>query len=262
MEVLLDYELIKLLWDYKKRQALADDEFVKKAIITILDKRNALDQVSKINAGSNAYLFDIPFYDKEEQAIYFRTNLAVNHVVERFFTNKEDIVTLYNLKVLTNVIKVCNSITLPMSKQNFESYLLNLEMNFKTAKNSPLERMTTIDALKKIWAIAGWVHLDDADIVKDYYYYETIKAMLKDYYIDKDGSLICPAYTFLSKYIDQVKPQDKTDKIFLLDDLNIKALGNTLDKNLYCGLPISVSEYKKLKSNKDKASFNLLRKRS
>lgn len=262
MEVLLDYELIKLLWDYKKRQALADDEFVKKAIITILDKRNALDQVSKINAGSNAYLFDIPFYDKEEQAIYFRTNLAVNHVVERFFTNKEDIVTLYNLKVLTNVIKVCNSITLPMSKQNFESYLLNLEMNFKTAKTSPLERMTTIDALKKIWAIAGWVHLDDADIVKDYYYYETTKAMLKDYYIDKDGSLICPAYTFLSKYIDQVKPQDKTDKIFLLDDLNIKALGNTLDKNLYCGLPISVSEYKKLKSNKDKASFNLLRKRS
>ncbi len=262
MEVLLDYELIKLLWDYKKRQALADDEFVKKAIITILDKRNALDQVSKINAGSNAYLFDIPFYDKEEQAIYFRTNLAVNHVVERFFTNKEDIVTLYNLKVLTNVIKVCNSITLPMSKQNFESYLLNLEINFKTAKTSPLERMTTIDALKKIWAIAGWIHLDDADIVKDYYYYETIKAMLKDYYIDKDGSLICPAYTFLSKYIDQVKPQDKTDKIFLLDDLNIKALGNTLDKNLYCGLPISVSEYKKLKSNKDKASFNLLRKRS
>ena len=262
MVVLLDYELIKLLWDYKKRQALADDEFVKKAIITILDKRNALDQVSKINAGSNAYLFDIPFYDKEEQAIYFRTNLAVNHVVERFFTNKEDIVTLYNLKVLTNVIKVCNSITLPMSKQNFESYLLNLEMNFKTAKTSPLERMTTIDALKKIWAIAGWIHLDDADIVKDYYYYETIKAMLKDYYIDKDGSLICPAYTFLSKYIDQVKPQDKTDKIFLLDDLNIKALGNTLDKNLYCGLPISVSEYKKLKSNKDKASFNLLRKRS
>ena len=149
-----------------------------------------------------------------------------------------------------------------MSKQNFESYLLNLEMNFKTAKTSPLERMTTIDALKKIWAIAGWVHLDDADIVKDYYYYETTKAMLKDYYIDKDGSLICPAYTFLSKYIDQVKPQDKTDKIFLLDDLNIKALGNTLDKNLYCGLPISVSEYKKLKSNKDKASFNLLRKRS
>ena len=262
MEVLLDYELIKLLWDYKKRQALADDEFVKKAIITILDKRNALDQVSKINAGSNAYLFDIPFYDKEEQAIYFRTNLAVNHVVERFFTNKEDIVILYNLKVLTNVIKVCNSITLPMSKQNFESYLLNLEMNFKTAKTSPLERMTTIDALKKIWAIAGWIHLDDADIVKDYYYYETIKAMLKDYYIDKDGSLICPAYTFLSKYIDQVKPQDKTDKIFLLDDLNTKALGNTLDKNLYCGLPISVSEYKKLKSNKDKASFNLLRKRS
>ena len=43
MEVLLDYELIKLLWDYKKRQALADDEFVKKAIITILDKRNALE---------------------------------------------------------------------------------------------------------------------------------------------------------------------------------------------------------------------------
>lgn len=262
MEVLLDYELIKLLWDYKKRQALADDEFVKKAIIITLDKRNALDQVSKINAGSDAYLFDIPFYDKEEQAIYFRTNLAVNHVVERFFTNKEDIVTLYNLKVLTNVIKVCNSITLPMSKQNFESYLLNLEMNFKTAKTSPLERMTTIDALKKIWAIAGWVHLDDADIVKDYYYYETTKAMLKDYYIDKDGSLICPAYTFLSKYIDQVKPQAKTDKIFLLDDLNIKAHGNTLDKNLYCGLPISVSEYKKLKSNKEEASFNLLRKRS
>ena len=207
-------------------------------------------------------MFDIPFYDKEEQAIYFKTNLAVNHVVERFFTNKEDIVTLYNLKVLTNVIKVCNSITLPMSKQNFESYLLNLEMNFKTAKTSPLERMTTIDALKKIWAIAGWVHLDDADIVKDYYYYETTKAMLKDYYIDKDGSLICPAYTFLSKYIDQVKPQAKTDKIFLLDDLNIKAHGNTLDKNLYCGLPISVSEYKKLKSNKEEASFNLLRKRS
>ena len=253
MEVLLDYEL---------RQALADDEFVKKAIIITLDKRNALDQVSKINAGSDAYLFDIPFYDKEEQAIYFKTNLAVNHVVERFFTNKEDIVTLYNLKVLTNVIKVCNSITLPMSKQNFESYLLNLEMNFKTAKTSPLERMTTIDALKKIWAIAGWVHLDDADIVKDYYYYETTKAMLKDYYIDKDGSLICPAYTFLSKYIDQVKPQAKTDKIFLLDDLNIKAHGNTLDKNLYCGLPISVSEYKKLKSNKEEASFNLLRKRS
>lgn len=262
MEVLLDYELIKLLWDYKKRQALADDEFVKKAIITILDKRNALDQVSKINAGSDAYLFDVPYFDIAEQAIYFKTNVAVNRVVERFFTNEEDIVSLYNLKVLTNVIRVCNFITLPIYKQNFEAYLLSLEKNFKTPRTSPLERMAVIDALKKVWAIAGWIHFEDADIVKDYYYYETTKAMLKDYYIDKNGSLVCPAYTFLSKYLDCLKPYENRERLFLLDELNRKAHCNSVEKNLYSGLPISISEYEKLKSSKEEASFNLLRKRS
>ena len=64
MEILLNYELLKLLKEYEKKGLLADEDFIKTAAKIILEKRRCQREVDDIVIGENAILFEIPMFDE------------------------------------------------------------------------------------------------------------------------------------------------------------------------------------------------------
>ena len=168
MNILLNYELLKLLKEYSKKNLLADDVFVKRAIKIILERYGVLSKIDDVVVGKDAILFTRPIYEEETKTLYVRSNVSREDIVQDFF-NKDDIVNIYNLEVLTYLLEICNEIYKKYKKNlGFQDYLVYLSQNFVTKKVNLLERMASIDAISQIDALAGWFSFKDAKTLEAY----------------------------------------------------------------------------------------------
>ena len=59
MEILLNYELLKLLKEYEKKGLLADENFIKTAVKIILEKRRCQREVDDIVIGDEEHVGDL-----------------------------------------------------------------------------------------------------------------------------------------------------------------------------------------------------------
>ena len=69
MELLVNYELLELLKEYHNKGLLADDNFIKRALIILL--KDHKDLVKEKYVGDDCYLFDKPLFLKEDKTVYF-----------------------------------------------------------------------------------------------------------------------------------------------------------------------------------------------
>ena len=263
MEILLNYELLKLLKEYEKKGLLADEDFIKTAAKIILEKRRCQREVDDIVIGENAILFEIPMFDENSKTLYIKSGMDKKRVVENFF-NKSDTINIYNLKVLTYILEVCNEICQKAKKHNdVTSYLIYLHEHFKTTAIDLCSRMARIDAVNQISNLANWLSIKDKETLENYINYEIVSALLQGYSYEK-GILRCPVFKYLNKYnlhlANEGRNVDTEEE--LMYKINAATTNNTLDENLYIGFPIDEDNYKDLASQKENTAKLLLRKRN
>lgn len=263
MEILLNYELLKLVKEYNKKGLLADENFIKTAVRIILEKRRCQSEVDDVVIGENAILFEKPLFDKNSKTIYIKSGMDTKRVVDNFFC-KEDTISIYNLKVLIRLLEVCNGVYQRVKKHyDFADYLVYLHEQFKTSSIDLCGRMARIDAISQIDAIASWLSVKDRETLELYVKYEFLASLLKGYNYEK-GMLRCPIFKYLNKYNLYLansgqRADSKEDLMYKIDVAKSK---NTLDENLYLGLPIDEKDYKNLVNKKENTGKLLLRKRN
>lgn len=263
MEILLNYELLKLLKEYEKKCLLADENFIKTSVRIILEKRKCLKKVDNIIIGENAILFEKPLFDEDSKTLYIKSGMDTNRVVESFFGN-EDTLNIYNLKVLTYILEVCNEICLDEKRHNdVTAYLIYLRNYFKTTTIDICGRIAKIDAINQISALANWLSIKDKETLENYINYEIISSLLQGYSYEKE-IVKSPVFKYLNKY--NLYLASKGRKIDTEEELmykiNAAASNNTLDENLYIGLPICKDDYQELEKQKENNIKLLLRKRN
>lgn len=258
MNILLNYELLKLLKEYSKKNLLADDDFMKRAIKIILERYGVLSKINDVVVGKNAILFTRPIYEEETKTIYVKSNISREDLVQDFF-NKDDIVNIYNLEVLTYLLEICNEIYKKYKKNlGFQDYLVYLSQNFVTKDVNLLERMASIDAISQIDALAGWLPFKDSKTLEAYIEYQIIASFLKGYSMEK-AVLTSPVYKYLKAYNMNLGRRACSNEE-LIRRINEYAIQNTPDENLYLGLPIKEEDYFDLYSKKEVLTRTLFKK--
>lgn len=258
MNILLNYELLKLLKEYSKKSLLADDDFMKRAIKIILEKYGCLNKINDVVVGKDAILFTRPIYEEETKTIYVKSNISKNDLVQDFF-NKDDIVNIYNLEVLTYLLEICNEIYKRFKKNlGLQDYLVYLSQSFGTSEVNLLERMASIDAISQIDTLAGRLPFKDSKTIKAYIEYQILTSFLKGYSMEK-GALTSPVYKYLKAYNMQLGKHACSDEE-LVRRINEFSNQNTPDENLYLGLPIKEEDYFDLYSKKEVLTRTLFKK--
>ena len=263
MEILLKYELLKLLKDYKNKNMLADNEFITKAVNIILEKRKCLREVSNIVIGENVILFNEPLFDEDSKTLYIKSNIDQAQLVDSFI-QEEDIVNMYNIKILRNILEICNEIKQKSTRKcDIASYLIYLNEKFKTTEINPCIRMAQIDAIDQIDSIISWLPIKDRKTLENYIEYEFLTSLLYGYSIEK-GNINSPVFKYLNAYNLHLEGQNRIadTKEELMYKINSATAQNTLDENLYLGMPIDKEVYLNLLSKKEEINKSLQRKRS
>lgn len=263
MEILLNYELLKLLREYNKKNKFADEEFMKKAISVILEKRSCRKAVENITIGENAILFERPYYEEETKTLYVKSGMDQTKVVESFF-NPEDTINIYNLEVLTYILEVCNEIYQKYGKStDLVAYLIFMNSIFRTPSINLCGRMASIDAINQINTIASWLPIKDKEALENYIEYEVLSSLLHGYSFEK-GILRCPVFKYLNKYnlhlANEGRKMETEEELMI--KINDAKCDKTLDEILYLGLPISEENYYNLTKERENITRTLLKKRS
>ena len=261
MEIVLNQKLLKLLREYSGKKCFADQDFIQRALNIILDVRKNSGAVQDIVIGKNAVLFDDPIFCKDEKTIYVKSEIEKSEIT-RIFTKEKDIINAYNLRILAYILEICNKIHRKTSKKNdFISYIVYLDDLFKSSTINLCQRMSSIDALEQVDFLAGWLPFDDKKLLEIYLEHEILSTILNGY-INEDGILLSPVYRYLSEY--NLYLANKGEIVEALDKLKEKIVlskaKNTLDEDIYLGLPIDEDIYYSLSKQKNETKRVLTKK--
>lgn len=256
MEFFLNNELQKLLEEYGRAKQ-ADDKFILQAFDIILSSKNITDKVKNINVGKDAYLFKEPYYEEENKTIYMKSNIPD---VEDYFTIKGDIIKAYNLKVLYEILTLCNKLSECDYINGFVRNLLYLSSIYNYPGLKPDERMAQIKASKEILTLAYASSFANKKLATNYFKYQTLLNLLKGYtkYTSPtlDFCLKCNELTLAN-----ASCYGKTEQE-IHNYLQNESTKNSLDTNLYIGLPILPSQYEEVTKLKEDTHSKLQRTKS
>lgn len=260
MDILLNYELQELLENYG-RVKKADDEFILQAFNIILKHKNISKIVDNVCIGKDAYLFNEAYYQRLEKTIYMKSNINTDDVIEEFFSLTGDKIYIYNLKVIKEILVLCNTLSENEYVNGFVRNLLYLSSQYNIEGLKPNERMALISANKEISNLAHQAYLANKDIANNYFKYQTILSLLNGYYI-KNNEVISPTLDFYLKCNQQILANASCyGKTY--EDINRHLLSeankNSLDNKLYLGLPITTDEYQSVNNLLDETHSKLLR---
>lgn len=261
MEAVINYELLKLLKEYESGKKIADDDFVKRSLKIIL--RDQYELLENVFVGDSIYLFDKPIYDEKNKAIYFKSSFNMDEVTKNYLLSDNDRILMYNLSVLKKVFEV----SLDMMKnetitRGFAKKILLLESEFKSQEISLTDRIIEIDATRKVSELAGWMPFDEKTFVLNYFYFESINALLNGYLsnLPKD----CPVNQFYmqyNEYLKQKKGSFPCDQLSTEDLIKISKRYSS-SENFYSGLPVSDETYNYVLTQRNEAQSILSRKRN
>lgn len=261
MEAVINYELLKLLKEYESGKKIADDDFVKRSLKIIL--RDQYELLENVFVGDSIYLFDKPIYDEKNKAIYFKSSFNMDEVTKNYLLSDNDRILMYNLTVLKKVFEV----SLDMMKnetitRGFGKKILLLESEFRSQDISLTDRIVEIDATRKVSELAGWMPFDEKTFVLNYFYFESINALLNGYLsnLPKD----CPVnqyYMQYNEYLKQKKGSFPCDQLSV-EDLIKLSKRYSASENFYSGLPVDEETYNCVLTQRNEAQNILSRKRN
>lgn len=261
MEAVINYELLKLLKEYESGKKIADDDFVKRALKIIL--RDQYELLENVFVGDSIYLFDKPIYDEKNNAIYFKTSFNMDEVTKNYLLSDNDRISIYNLSVLKKVFEV----SLDMMKnetitRGFGKKILLLESEFRSQEISLTDRIIGIDATRKVSELAGWIPFDEKTFALNYFYFESINALLNGYLsnLPKD----CPVnqyYMQYNEYLKQKKDSFPCDQLSIEDLIKISKRHSS-SESFYSGLPVDEDTYHQVTTKRNETQCILSRKRN
>ncbi len=261
MEAVINYELLKLLKEYESGLKIADEDFIKRALKIILqDQYKLLDNVF---VGDSVYLFDCPIYVEKNKTIYFKSSFDIDKITKNYLLTNKDRILMYNLYVLKKVFEVSLEI---MKRQvitkDFAKKIIFLESGFKAQDISLTERIIGIDATRRVSELAGWMPFDEKDFVLNYFYFESINALLNGYLsnLPKD----CPVnqyYMQYNEYLKQKKDSFPCDQLSIEDLIKISKRHSS-SENFYSGLPVDEDTYHQVTTKRNETQCILSRKRN
>lgn len=276
MEILTNFELLRLLKYYNDNTLLADEEFVLRATDIIIRHwhLSAFVEKVKINLITN---MNVSYYDAKERTIYIYIDhgININKILDWDFLNKKDQINAYNLFVISLILKALNKVRYfaeDQHEKSFKGYLLqkSLEDDVIKAKlanepeiiNSleseyikrimaldsikhlypidPCERMAQIDANIKVSRMHSRLGYVNPELVSNYFGFNLTRSMLIGYEIN-NGVLMSPTERFL-KLINH----DNDSKGELHQKLEDIASEFETGDNLYYGLPVDRKEFDKV----------------
>lgn len=261
MEAVINYELLKLLKEYKSGLKIADEDFVKRALKIIL--RDQYELLENVFVGDSIYLFDKPIYDEKNKAIYFKSSFNMDEVTKNYLLSDNDRILMYNLTVLKKVFEV----SLDMMKnetitRGFAKKILLLESEFKSQEISLTDRIIEIDATRKVSELAGWMPFDEKTFALNYFYFESINTLLNGYLSNLPED--CPVnqyYIEYNEYLKQKKDSFPCDQLSTEDLIKISKRYSS-SENFYSGLPVDHETYNCVITQRNEAQSILLRKRN
>ena len=261
MEAVINYELLKLLKEYESGKKRADDNFIKRALKIIL--RNQYQLLENVFVGDTIYLFDDPIYNEKDKTIYFKSSFDINEVTKNYLLSDNDRILMYNLSVLKKVFEV----TLDIMKnetitRGFGKKILLLESEFKSQDISLINRIIGIDATRRVSELAGWMPFDEKTFALNYFYFESINALLNGYLSNLPED--CPVnqyYIKYNEYLKQKKDSFPCDQLTTEDLIKISK-GYSSSENFYSGLPVDHETYNCVITKRNEVQSILLRKRN
>lgn len=260
MDILLSYELQKLLEDYGRTKK-ADKEFILQAFDIIIKHKNINKDINNIYIGEDAYLFNEAYYDELEKNVYMKSNIKENDLIKDYIPLKGDAIYVYNLKIVNEILILCNKLSEYEYVNGFVRNLLYLSSQYKTEGLKPNERMAQINAIKETSNLAHQAYVANKELVNNYFKYQTLLNLLNGYSI-KNDLIYSPTLDFYLKCNEQTLANascyGKTKKEILMH-LESEANKNSLDNKLYLGLPITTDEYQSVNNLLDETHSKLLR---
>lgn len=260
MELVVNYELLELLKEYHNKGLLADDNFIKKALIILL--KDHKDLVKEIYVGDDCYLFDKPLFLKEDKTVYFKSSLDFNSLfLDNTFSIKDKI-NLYNIEVLRKIFELYFDVIRHSYKnEGYAEKLFLMESEFKSINVSPTQRIIQLDAIKRAQNIAGWINFNDVAMIINYLTLENAKALLDGY---QQSSKLGPVYSYKLEYNEYLKSMGR---FFACDadvagDLEKEAFLHTEEENFYYGLPVRENTFDLINSKLENSKLVLERKRN
>lgn len=261
MEAVINYDLLKLLKEYESGKKIADDDFVKRSLKIIL--RDQYELLENVFVGDSIYLFDKPIYDEKNKAIYFKSSFNMDEVTKNYLLSDNDRILMYNLSVLKKVFEVSLDIMKNETiTRGFGKKILLLESEFRFQDISLTDRIIEIDATRKVSELAGWMPFDEKTFSLNYFYFESINALLNGYLsnLPKD----CPVNQFYMQYNEYLKQKKGS---FPCDQLSVEDLIKlskrySASENFYSGLPVDEETYNCVLTQRNEAQSILSRKRN
>jgi hypothetical protein len=261
MEAVINYELLKLLKEYESGKKRADDNFIKRALKIIL--RNQYQLLENVFVGDNVYLFDDPIYNEKDQTIYFKSSFDIHEVAKNYLLSDNDKLLIYNLFILKNVIEISlNIMKNETINSGFGKKILLLEDDFKSQDISLINRIIGIDATRRVSELAGWMNFDERDFALNYFYFESINALLNGYLSNLPED--CPVNQYFieyNEYLKQKKDSFPCDQLSTEDLIRISKRYSS-SENFYSGLPVDCETYNCVITKRNEAQSILLRKRN
>ena len=261
MEAVINYELLKLLKEYESGKKRADDNFIKSALKIIL--RNQYQLLENVFVGDNVYLFDDPIYNEKDQTIYFKSSFDIHEVTKNYLLSDNDKFLIYNLFILKKVIEISlNIMKNETINSGFGKKILLLEDDFKSQDISLINRIIGIDATRIVSELAGWMTFDERDFALNFFYFESINALLNGYLSNLPED--CPVnqyYIEYNEYLKQKKDSFPCDQLSTEDLIKISKRYSS-SENFYSGLPVDHETYNCVITKRNEAQSILLRKRN
>ena len=260
MELLVNYELLELLKEYHNKGLLADDNFIKRALIILLKDHKGL--VKEIYVGDDCYLFDKPLFLKEDKTVYFKSILNSNSLFLNNTLSIEDKIDLYNIEVLRKIFELYFDVIRHSYKnEGYAEKLFLMEDEFKSINVSPTQRIIQLDAIKRAQNIAGWINFNDVDTIINYFAFENAKALLDGY---QQSPKFGPVYAYKLEYNEYLKCMGR---FFACDadvasNLEKEAFQHTEEENFYYGLPVREDTFNLVNSKLENSKLVLERKRN
>lgn len=187
----------------------------------------------------------------------------MDEVTKNYLLSDNDRVSIYNLSVLKKVFEVSLDIMKNETiTRGFAKKILLLESEFKSQDISLTDRIIEIDAIRKVSELAGWMPFDEKTFALNYFYFESINALLNGYLsnLPKD----CPVNQFYmqyNEYLKQKKSSFPCDQLSTEDLIKISKRYSS-SENFYSGLPVSDETYNYVIIQRNEAQSILSRKRN